>query len=132
FIDDHLSQAGGLWIRQYGMRESIHCYRQSKVTIFLHLDFVLRPSLRWAVIRRKIIPRHLPLPSFGVQVPPEKQGLRFRLLKELHYSNQLLQRFCFHFLSLTQLLIQLPYWYLKLRRYKKEPPGSTANAAYAK
>ncbi|PYV39985.1 MAG: hypothetical protein DMG06_21620 [Acidobacteria bacterium] len=120
FIDDHLSPAGDLWIRQYGKRESIHCYRRSKLTIFLHLDFVPDPSLRWAVIRQKIIPTHFPWPSFGVQVSPEEQGLRFRMLKGLHYGRQLLQRFCFHFTSLIKLLVQLPEWYFRLQRHMKE------------
>jgi len=132
FIDDHLSSAGDLWIRKYGWRESVHCYRQSKAPIFLHLDFVTGHSLQWAVIRRKIIPRRLPLPSFGVQVSPEKQGLSFRMLKGLHYGRQLFQRSCFHFLSLIKLLIQFPEWYFKLRRHKKQPPVSTRKVAYNK
>ena len=118
-IDGHLSPACDLWIRRYGRGEAIHCYRRSKNAIFLHLDFVKSYASRWILIWRKLIPRHLPLASYGVQTPPQRQNLRFRLRQRFYYFQQLLERLTFHLSSLVELSIQFPIWHFRLQMHKK-------------
>jgi hypothetical protein len=119
FIDEYLSAAAELWIRTYGKAEAIYCYRRSKHAIFLHLDMMDSFSSQLVVIRRKMIPEHLPLPSFGVQTPNHRQDTKFRLAKRLRYVGRIFQRAGFHCLSLGGLLTQLPAWYIRLFLHKK-------------
>ncbi len=118
-IDNHLSPACDLWIRRYGKGEAIHCYRRSKNAIFLHLDFVESYASRWILIRRKLIPRHLPLASYGVQTPTHRQNLSFQLRQPFYYFQQLLERMTFHLSSLVGLSIQFPIWYFKVQLHKE-------------
>jgi hypothetical protein len=120
FISEHLSRAAALWIEKYGVQESIHCYRGSKSALFLHLDFVEGMVGKGVVMGRKLIPRHLPLSSFGVQVTAEKQNRDFHSLKWLHDSSQLVQRTFFHAVTLAGFLFQLPFWLVKLHRQGKK------------
>jgi putative nucleotidyltransferase-like protein len=114
YIDEYLSAAAELWIRTYGKAEAVHCYRRNKNAIFLHLDSVDSLLSQLVVIRRKMIPGHLPLPSFGVHTPNQARNRKFILAKRLRYAAQIFLRAGFHCLSLGVLLTQLPAWYVKL------------------
>jgi len=118
FVSEHLSPAASVWIESYGLKESIHCYRRSKSSVFLHLDFVDGLVQKGAVVSRKLIPRHLPVSSFGVQTPIEKQDRCFRAFKLLHDSVERVQRFFFHSMTLAVFLFQFPLWMVKLHLRK--------------
>lgn len=118
-IAEHLTASSYLWIHRYGRLESIHCYRRSKKAVLLHLGFIDGSFSKLALLWKKMIPRHLPLSAFGVQTPREKQNLRFRTAKALHDGCNILGRTYFQVLSLIDLLIQLPGWYINLRSLKK-------------
>ena len=125
FMNLYLSPAAEIWLERYGVRESIHCYRGSKSALFLHMDFVEGLVGKGTVVGRKLIPRHLPLSSFGVQTPTEKQNRRFRSFKLLNDSSQLVRRILFHTLTLATFLVQLPLWMVMLYfREKKQPMES--------
>jgi len=124
YIDEHLSVGAELWVRTYGKAEAVHCYRRSKNAIFLHLDSVDSLSSRFAVMRRKMIPGHLPLPSFGVQTPVQTLDRKFLFAKRLRYAAQIFQRAGFHCLSLGGLITRLPAWYIKLFFEMKRRPAA--------
>jgi putative nucleotidyltransferase-like protein len=125
FLSEHLSPAAAMWIKKYGVQESIHCYRRSKSAVFLHLDFVEGLIEKSVVIGRKFIPRHMPVSSFGVQTPVEQQNRRFHSFKLLHDSSQLVRRALFHAVTLASFLFQLPLWMAKVhlqgKKQRSEP-----------
>lgn len=120
FMSEHLSPAAAMWIEKYGVQESIHCYRRSKSAVFLHLDFAEGLVGKGVVIGRKLIPRHLPVSSFGVQTPVEQQNRRFHSFKLLHDSSQLVRRVFFHALALAGFMLQLPFWVVSLHSHGKK------------
>ncbi len=114
FVAEHLSPAAAAWIEKYGVRESIYCYRRSKSSIFLHLDFVEGGVAKSRVVATKLIPRHPPLSSFGIHTPEDGQGAKFRSLKLLHDSNHFVHRILFHAQALVSFVLRLPLWVVKV------------------
>jgi Uncharacterised nucleotidyltransferase len=133
FINEHLSPAAALWVEEFGIRESVHCFRRSKSALFLQLDFVEGLVGKSVVIARKLIPRHLPLSSFGVQTPAERRNRLFRSSKWLHDAGQMVRRAFFHAVTLAGLLLQLPLWTVKLRlqaKKKQSDPGERYSSVH--
>jgi Uncharacterised nucleotidyltransferase len=114
-IREHLPPAAAVWIEQFGRSEAMACFRKSKNTFLLHWIFVKGPA-RWRLFRRHWVPRHLPLSSFGVQVPTEKRGFAFRFARRLYYAGQLLLRACFHISAFGQFVVVFPVWQWRLQR----------------
>ncbi|MCI0627338.1 MAG: nucleotidyltransferase family protein [Acidobacteria bacterium] len=111
-IREHLPPAGALWIERFGKKEALHCFRKSKSALLLHLAFV--GGSRWKLLRRKWIPRHWPLPSFGVQVPEAACGAAFRLRQRIHYVIQIVKRAGFHVSELARFVFEFPSWQWQL------------------
>ena len=120
FIERYLPAMAASWVRTYGRTGAIHCYRKNRNALLLHLGLLNDNAQRWALIRQRLLPRHLPLPTYGVQIPPEAQDLKFHVVKAARYLGLLLQRGLFHIRSLTELLFQLPVWLIQIRRHRKE------------
>jgi putative nucleotidyltransferase-like protein len=116
FINQHLTPGADLWIEKYGLRESIHCYRRSKSALFLHLDFVEGLAGKGVVMRRKLIPRHLPLSSFGVPKSAKRQNGMVRGSNRFYDAGRLISRMFFHGATLADFVVQLPVWVAKLHR----------------
>jgi putative nucleotidyltransferase-like protein len=114
FVIEHLSPATAAWIEEYGVRESIYCYRRSKSAIFLHLDFVEGVVAKSTVTARKLIPRHPPLSSFGIHTPEDGQDRKFRSRKLLSDSSHFVQRILFHAQALVNFVLRLPFWVAKI------------------
>jgi len=117
-ILQHLSPAADLWIRHYGRREALYCFRRSKHALFLHLDFLDQRKKLRIVARTWLFPR-LPLPHFGIQTPDSERGLSFRLLQGSRYAWQIAQRVVFHTSRFAQFLYELPIWYYRLYLHRK-------------
>jgi hypothetical protein len=109
-----LSPASQLWIERFGRPEALECFRKSKSAVLLHLNFLDTDSARWKVVRRRWVPRHLPLPSFGVQTPKEQQSLWFHLQWPLRYGLQILRRMIFQISSFARFLVEFPVWHWRL------------------
>ena len=120
FIERHLPAAAASWVRAYGRTGAIHCYRNNRNALLLHLGLLDDNAQRWALVRQRLLPRHLPLPTYGVQTPPEAQDLKFRVVKGARYLQLLSQRGLFHLRSLGGLLSQLPLWLIQIRRQQRE------------
>lgn len=118
-IKQHLSPAGKLWVERFGRREAVDCFRKSKSAILLHLDLIETRSAKWKLLRRRWIPRHLPLPWFGVQTAPDQQSIGFRRERQKRYATQVVKRTLFHFFNLTRFLIEFPVWQWRLYVQKK-------------
>jgi len=119
FIKRHLPATAGSWVRAYGRTGAIHCYRKNRNALLLHLSLIENNARRWALLRQRLLPRHLPLPTYGVQTPQEAQDLTFRAVKAARYLGLLLQRGLFQVRSLTELFLQLPVWLIQNRRYRR-------------
>jgi hypothetical protein len=117
-ISTSLTAAGGLWIQSFGRKEALHCYRESKSILFLHLDLVENASAKRAILRQKLLPRHLPLSPYGVEVPRQHLSLPSRLLNWIKYLRFLTTRGWFHFRSLFWYLAQWPRWQRRLRQFR--------------
>ena len=128
FIRQYLSPGADLWIERYGIPESIYCYRRSKNALFLHLDFVNGLSNKTIVMKRKLIPRHLPSYSLGVQNTGKRQSRIVRLSHRFNGAGQLMSRICFHLKTLVEFAIQLPRWVLNLHRRRNSPLNFTNHA----
>jgi len=115
----HLSPASQLWIERFGRSEAVDCFRKSKSPVLLHLSFVDTYSARWKVLRRRWVPRHLPLPSLAVPTAKEQQSLWFRLQRPLRYGLQILRRIIFHISSFARFLVELPVWQWRLYCHRK-------------
>ncbi len=113
FVSRHLPTTAESWVRAYGRSGAIHCYRKNKNALLLHLSLLDSNPKRWVLLRRRLLPRHLPLPSFGVQVPPEAQSLTFRMVKAVRYLGLLLHRCTFHVRSLAELCFHIPFWFIQ-------------------
>jgi hypothetical protein len=128
FIEHHLPAMAASWVHTYGKAGAIHCYRKNRNALLLHLSLLDSYSGRWSLVRQRLLPRHLPLPTYGVQVRPEAQNLRFRVVKTARYLGLLVQRCAFHIRSLAALLFQLPLWLVQIqcqrRRRRPEPDPS--------
>jgi hypothetical protein len=118
-IERFLPAAAASWVHAYGRTGAIHCYRKNRNALLLHLGLLDNNSRRWALVRQRLLPRHLPLPTYGVQTPEEAQDLKFRVVKGAQYLGLLFRRGLFHVRSLTELLIQLPIWLIQLRRQRR-------------
>ena len=81
FIERYLPATAASWVRAYGRTGAIHCYRKNRNALLLHLGLLNDNAQRWALVRQRLLPRHLPLPTYGVQTPPEAQDLKFRVVK---------------------------------------------------
>jgi hypothetical protein len=70
-------------------------------------------------------PRHLPLPTYGVQILEAEQNLTLRVVKAARYLGLLLQRSLFQIRSLSELFFQLPVWLIQLQRQRRggQPRG---------
>ncbi|MGH9427188.1 MAG: nucleotidyltransferase family protein [Terriglobia bacterium] len=119
FIERHLPATAASWLRAYGRTGAVHCYRKNRNALLLHLALLDNDSRRWALVRQRLLPRHLPLPTYGVQIPHEAQSLGFRVVKAARYLGLLLQRGLFHIRSLTELCFQLPVWLIQLQRHRR-------------
>jgi len=119
FIERHLPATAASWVCAYGRTGAIHCYRRNRNALLLHLSLIESNATRWALLRQRLLPRHLPLPTYGVQIPQEAQNLKFRVVKTARYLGLLLQRGLFHIRSLTELFFQLPFWLIQNRRYRR-------------
>jgi hypothetical protein len=119
FIERHLPATAASWVRAYGRTGAIHCYRKNRNALLLHLSLLENNGRRWALVRQRLLPRHLPLPTYGVQTPQEAQSLKFRAVKMARYLSLLLQRGLFHIRSLTELVFQLPLWLIQLQRHRR-------------
>ena len=108
FVERHLPATAASWVRAYGRTGAIHCYRNNRNALLLHLGLLDDNAQRWALVRQRLLPRHLPLPTYGVQTPPEAQDLKFRVVKGARYLQLLLQRGLFHLRSLGGLLLSTP------------------------
>jgi Uncharacterised nucleotidyltransferase len=113
-IRHHLSPAAELWIQHFGRIESVDCFRKSKSAVLLHLDFLDSDAAKLKLMWRKLFPRRLPLPSFGVQTPQDQQGFGFHLKRHFRYGLQILKRFLFHTSHLSRFLIEFPIWQCRL------------------
>ena len=125
FIERQLPATAASWVRAYGRTGAIHCYRRNRNGLLLHFSLMGKSSRRWALLRRRLIPRHLPLPTYGVQVPLEAHDLKFRVTQAVRYLGLLLQRSLFHVRSLVELVFQLPTWFIRVQRFRKGHPGSS-------
>jgi len=119
FISRHLPSAAALWIQRYGWRESKFCYRRSKSAVFLHLGFVQGIRAKAVVTARKLVPRHRPPSSFGVQVPDQRRDRKFTRHQLLHDWRQLARRTLFHIVTLTTFLFEFPLWKIRLHFQKR-------------
>ncbi len=129
-ISISLTAAGGLWIQSYGRKEALQCYRKSKSIMFLHLDLVESASSKRAVLRQKLLPRHLPLSPYGVEVPRQRLSLSSRFFNRIKYLGFLVIRGWFHFRSLFWFLVHWPRWKWRLRQFHpSENPCRTAKDA---
>ena len=120
FIERHLPATAASWVRAYGRSGAIHCYRRNRNALLLHLGLLNSNAQRWALVWQRLLPRHLPLPTYGVQTPLVEQSLRFRVVKAARYVGLLLQRGLFHIRSLSELFFQLPVWLIQLQRQRRE------------
>jgi hypothetical protein len=118
-VRGQLSPASQLWIERFGRAEAVDCFRKSKSAVLLHLNFVDTYSARWKVVRRRWVPRHLPLPSFGVQTSKAQRDFWFRLQWPLRYGLQILRRIVFQVSSLSRFLIEFPVWHWRLYCHRK-------------
>jgi hypothetical protein len=116
-ISTSLTAAGGLWIQSYGRKEALQCYRRSKSSVFLHLDLVESGSSKRAVLRQKLLPRHLPLSPYGVEVPRQQLSLASLLFNRIRYLRFLITRGWFHFQSLFWFLAHWLRWKWRLRKF---------------
>lgn len=119
FIEGHLPATAASWVRAYGRTGAIHCYRKNRNALLLHLSLLDNQSRRWDLLRERLLPRHLPLPTYGVQIPPEAQDLKFHVAQATRYLGLLVQRGLFHIRSLSQLLFQLPLWLIQIRCHRR-------------
>lgn len=117
-LREHLPAAAALWIEQFGRAEAMQCFRKSKSAFLLHWAFVEGPA-KWSLLRRRWAPRHLPLPSFGIQVPRQNRDLGFRVKHRLLYITQLVKRAGFHLSQLGRFLVAFPLWRWRLRRRER-------------
>jgi hypothetical protein len=119
FVAARLPATAASWVRAYGRTGAIHCYRKNRNALLLHLGLLNDNGQRWALVWQRLLPRHLPLPTYGVQVPEAEQNLRFRVVKAARYLALVIQRGLFHLRSLTELLFDLPVWFVYLQRYRR-------------
>jgi hypothetical protein len=108
------------WIGHYARRDAIHGYRANKNTLLLHLSLVDKRMDRWAVLRRRVFPSHLPLPTYGVHIPDSGKRFRVKVLAAGRYAGFLLKRMIYHVLSSYRFLIQLALW-VRFRQDSSEP-----------
>ena len=120
FVERHLPATAASWVRAYGRTGAIHCYRKNRNALLLHLGLLNDNAQRWALVCQRLLPRHLPLPTYGVQTPPEAQDLKFRVVKAARYLGLLLQRGLFHIRSLSELLFNSHSGSSRLRRQRRE------------
>jgi putative nucleotidyltransferase-like protein len=120
FVKRHLPAPGASWVRAYGRAGAIHCYRNNRNGLLLHFGLLENNARRWTLLRQRLIPRHLPLPTYGVQTPREAQDLKFRLAKAAGYAGLLWQRGLFQLRSLSELFFQLPVWLIQIHLQRKE------------
>jgi len=119
FVKGHLPAIAESWVGAYGRTGAIHCYRNNRNGLLLHLGLLDNNARRWALLRQRLLPRHLPLPTYGVQTPQEAQDLRFRVAKVARYVGLLWQRGLFQIRSLCELFFQLPVWLIQLQRQRR-------------
>jgi len=119
FIERHLPATAASWVRAYGRSGAIHCYRKNRNALLLHLGLLNDNAQRWALVWQRLLPRHLPLPTYGVQIPQTEQNLRFRVVKAARYLALVIQRGLFQLRSLIELLFDLPIWLIYLQRYRR-------------
>jgi hypothetical protein len=119
FIAAHLPATAASWVHAYGRTGAVHCYRKSRNALLLHLGLLNDNGQRWALVWQRLLPRHLPLPTYGVQIPEAEQNLRFRVVKTARYLALVIQRGLFHLRSLTELLFDLPIWIIYLQRHRR-------------
>jgi hypothetical protein len=126
FIERYLPATAASWMHAYGRTGAIHCYRNNRNGFLLHLGLLDNNARRWALLRQRLLPRHLPLPTYGVQTPRETQDLRFRVVKAARYLGLLLHRSLFQIRSLTELFFQLPVLFIERQRQrrKRQPRSS--------
>jgi len=119
WLTGNLSPGVKLWITTYGYWDAISGYKKNKNVLFLHFSLLSRQADRWAVLKRKLFPEHLPLATSGIQFSSENRGLRFRLINFLAYICLVLRRTAFHLASDLDFCFQLPFWFSRRRRLSK-------------
>jgi putative nucleotidyltransferase-like protein len=120
FIATRLPATAASWVLAYGRTGAIHCYRKNRSALLLHLGLLNDNGQRWTLVRQRLLPRHLPLPTYGVQIPEAEQNLRVRVVKAARYLALLLQRSLFQIRSLSELFFQLPVWLIQLQRQRRD------------
>jgi Uncharacterised nucleotidyltransferase len=120
FVERHLPATAASWVRAYGRSGAIHCYRRNRNALLLHLGLLNDNAQRWALVWQRLLPRHLPLPTYGVQIPQAEQNLRFRVVKTARYLELLLRRGLFQIRSLAELFFDLPVLLIYLQRQRRE------------
>jgi putative nucleotidyltransferase-like protein len=128
FIERHLPATAASWVRTYGRSGAIHCYRRNRNALLLHLGLLNDSAQRWALVWQRLLPRHLPLPTYGVQTPKEAQDLKFRLAKAARYVDLLCRRGLFQLRSLFELSFQLPVWLIQLQRQRRNRQPKTGRS----
>ncbi len=119
WISANLPPGAKLWIITYGCWDATEGYRKNKNVLFLHFSLLDNRADRWAVLKRRLLPEHFPLPTSGIQVSDEDRGFRFRLFNFLAYVVQVIRRIVFHIASDLELCFQLPFWLSRRRRFSK-------------
>ena len=128
FIVARLPATAASWVCAYGRTGAIHCYRKNRNALLLHLGLLNDNGQRWALVWQRLLPRHLPLPTYGVQAPKEAQDLKFRLAKAARYVDLLCRRGLFQLRSLFELSFQLPVWLIQLQRQRRNRQPKTGRS----
>ena len=124
FVERNLPVTARSWIEVYGRDGAVHCYRKNRNALLLHLSLLESNASRWALLRQRLVPRHLPLPTYGVQIPKERETLKVRVVKAARYVTLVLQRGLFQLRALLALAFQLPAWLIRLKRHRTDPVRS--------
>jgi hypothetical protein len=101
-----------LWVQKYGERWALASFPGSKLTIFMHGEFVKDPGVWKCVKRNRLLPLHRP-----AQVTEARgEGAAPRWKAKWDQGRFVLRRVKFHLGSLLDYAWQFPHWKRALRR----------------
>jgi hypothetical protein len=120
-VTRNLSAASELWIEKYGRKEALSSYRQSKNSLFLHLDFFENQDEILSRILTRLLPSHLPPKYLGVKISDDRKTLLQRLHEGAYFFWQICTRSVFHISELLGFLWKIPLWELSLSKLQRRP-----------
>ena len=131
FVERHLPATAASWVRAYGRTGAIHCYRNNRNALLLHLGLLDDNADVGPLFVRGFSLVIFRSPTYGVQTPPEAQDLKFRVVKTCSIPRVALTAWLVSHPIAGRTAFQLPLWLIRdsaaAKRSRGTRPALTLN-----